>query len=360
MPKVLIVATSRKTRGGITSVVKAHEAGKQWQSYNCCWIETHQDKSFIKKFVIVFWAFFKYIFLLPCYDMVHIHVGEAPSALRKLPFAIFAKVLKKKMIVHFHSFSPDTTIKGKYSFLYKHLFKNADKVIVLSEYWKKEVNNAFSDIKLQVIYNPCLREIKNKSIGSADYNGPILKKRSILYAGTINQRKGYKDMIRAFAKIISESPKGRYKDWQLVFAGNGEIEIGKKLAKELGIESQTKWLGWVTGAEKDRAFHDATMFCLPSYAEGFPMSVLDAWSYGLPVITTPVGGIPDVAQPRENMLLFLPGDIDNLAQCMKWMMDDSELRKKISIASTRLAQTIFNIDTINKQIEELYAEVLSQ
>lgn len=77
------------------------------------------------------------------------------------------------------------------------------------------------------------------------------------------------------------------------------------------------FLGWVSGEAKDNAFKEAMIFCLPSYAEGFPMSVLDAWSYGLPVITTPVGGIPDVAQDGVNMLLFNPGDIDMLAKQMK-------------------------------------------
>lgn len=49
------------------------------------------------------------------------------------------------------------------------------------------------------------------------------------------------------------------------------------------------------------------------YTVGFPMGVIDAWVYGLPVITTPVGGIPDIAIDGKNMLLFTPGDIDALA-----------------------------------------------
>lgn len=55
-------------------------------------------------------------------------------------------------------------------------------------------------------------------------------------------------MIKAFAKIAP-----RYLDWEIVFAGNGEIENGIKLAKELGIELQTKFLGWINGKDKDKA-----------------------------------------------------------------------------------------------------------
>ena len=49
MAKVLVIATSRKTRGGITSVVKAHETGEQWKKYHCRWIETHRDGNSIRK-----------------------------------------------------------------------------------------------------------------------------------------------------------------------------------------------------------------------------------------------------------------------------------------------------------------------
>ena len=88
------------------------------------------------------------------------------------------------------------------------------------------------------------------------------------------------------------------------------------------------------------------------------MSVLDAWSYGLPVITTPVGGIPDVAKDGENMLLFNPGDVDALADCMDRMINDKDLRDKISRASLEFARVRFNIETINSEVEKHYEEVL--
>lgn len=88
------------------------------------------------------------------------------------------------------------------------------------------------------------------------------------------------------------------------------------------------------------------------------MSVLDAWSYGLPVITTPVGGIPDVAKDGENMLLFNPGDADALAECMDRMITDKNMRDRISRASLEFARVRFNIETINKEVGILYQDVL--
>ena len=159
-------------------------------------------------------------------------------------------------------------------------------------------------------------------------------------------------MLRAFAKIAKEHPM-----WSLVFAGNGEVERGRDLSGQLGISHQVKWLGWVTGAEKDTAFRDASVYCLPSYAEGFPMGVLDAWSYGLPVITTPVGGIPDIADDGNNMLLFAPGDVGTLAIQLERVFSNATLRRRIAQESENLANTKFNIQTINKQIGSLYEEL---
>lgn len=256
----------------------------------------------------------------------------------------WANLWKKKVIIHFHAFSPETTINGKYQKVYKYLFNHADKVIVLSQLWKNYVNNTFHlGNKVQIIYNPCTTEILPNRYS---------KQNIILYAGTINTRKGYADMIKAFAQIASQYP-----EWKIVFAGNGDIDKGKMLAKKLGIELQTQFLGWINGKEKDKAFKEATIFCLPSYAEGFPMAVLDAWAYGLPVITTPVGGIPDIAKDGDNLLLFQPGDYNKLAHLMECLINNKTLREKIIKQSLILSKTTFNIDTINKHISNLYTNL---
>ncbi len=346
MSKVLVVATSRKTRGGITSVVKAYEAGAQWSKYHCRWIQTHVDKGFLWKLIYAIRGFAEYLLFLPESGIVHIHVGEAPSALRKLLFFRLAKWLKKKIIVHYHSFSPETTINGAHSDRYRKLLCGADVVVVLSNYWKQVVDEKFHlGDRIKVIYNPC-PTITNPQ--------KYEKTKSILYAGTLNQRKGYADLIKAFAKVAS-----KHLDWKVVLAGNGAVEQARALAKELGIENQVELLGWISGENKDKAFKQASVFCLPSYAEGFPMAVLDAWAYGLSVVTTPVGGIPDLAVDGENMLLFNPGDIETLADKLDLIMSDEALRDKLSAASVKMASEKFNLKTITEQVGELYESLKS-
>ena len=266
----------------------------------------------------------------------------------------FVKIFRKKVISHFHAFSLDNTIGSEWRDKYEYLFHNSDIVIVLSEYWRKAlVEELGLDIKkVKILYNPCPLVEPRINEDESRINKSVNNK-EILYAGTVCHRKGYDDMIRAFAKVVP-----LHRDWKIVFAGNGEIEQGKVLAAELGIADQTVFLGWVSGKDKDAAFRDATVFCLPSYAEGFPMGVLDAWAYGLPVITTPVGGIPDIAIEGKNMLLFNPGDIDALASQMERIISNDKLRQSIAAESTHLAHSTFNVQTINRQLGEMYEEVL--
>lgn len=344
MARVLIVATSHKTRGGITSVIKAHQQGTQWKIFHCKWIETHIDKSVFWKLLYLIKGLVTYLILLPFYDIIHIHTSEPPSAIRKCIFMWFAKLYRKKTIVHFHAFSTETTIKSKYKEVYYYLFNKADIVIVLSNFWKECINNDFNlGGKIRVVYNPCTTEISYKQ-----YN----KKNHILYAGTINARKGYEDLIKAFGLIAN-----KYPDWEIIFAGNGEIEKGRKIAIDLGIEKQIIFLGWVNGVDKDKTFKEASIFCLPSYAEGFPMAVLDAWAYSLPVITTPVGGIPDIAKNEENILLFQPGDYKSLSKQIDKLITNTELRNNIIRNSSELAKTTFSTNNINNTIKKIYYSI---
>ena len=84
------------------------------------------------------------------------------------------------------------------------------------------------------------------------------------------------------------------------------------------------------------------------------MGVLDAWAYGLPVITTPVGGIPDIAKDGKNCLLFIPGDTDKLAEQMDKMMSSETLRIYIAKESSELAKGIFSVEEVTGRLENIY------
>lgn len=342
MTKVLIVATSRKTRGGITSVIKAHETGEQWKRYHCHWVQTHRDGPAWRKMMYFASGMIDFLIRLPFYDIVHIHTADYGTEKRKRIFARIAKMFGKKLIVHLHSSGIEYSIGEQYRQLYCYSFIHADKIIALSNMWRDEIIKTFDlpPEKVEVIYNPCPDVIPSK-LGERD--------KYILFAGTLTHRKGYDDLIKAFAYVSALNPT-----WRLKLAGNGEIEEGKRLASELGISNNVDFLGWINGDEKDKAFRKASAYCLPSYSEGFPMGVLDAWAYHLPVVTTPVGGIPDVAKDGENLLLFAPGDIKSLCSKLDTLMNSEKLKKELTTASALLSNNKFGIMIITNQLGKLY------
>ena len=344
MSKVLIIATSRKTRGGITSVIKAHKTGEQWKKFHCKWIETHRDGNNIRKLWYLGTALIEYFCLLPFYDIVHIHIATTQSAKRKQFFFYPAKWLKKKIILHFHPSNEKFLFEPYNQALYRKLFSQADLVLVLSEQWKRWIKEALGLTEhIEILYNPC--PIVNRR--------DDIREKSILFAGTIIPRKGYETLLRGFALIASIYP-----EWRITFAGNGEIENAQRIAKELKIEKQVEFLGWVSGNKKEQAFQKASIYCLASDGEGFPMGVLDAWAYGIPSVVTPVGGIPDIVTNGENGLVFKVNNETELAKQLEKIITNNNLYKKLADASIHLARTTFNISTINRQLERIYSNLL--
>ncbi|WP_197437636.1 glycosyltransferase family 4 protein [Polaribacter sp. BAL334] len=343
--RILVIATSRKTRGGITSVIKAHSTQSYWKEWNCKWLETHIDKNIFYKLWYFIKSFTKFLFIVPFYDIIHIHLSEVQSLKRKTFYFLICRLLKKRIIIHFHAFSPETTINSKYKWLYKSVFNTSNCIIVLSDLWKKWVIEYLDlkESKIFVIYNPCPK---------VNLSQEIKKENIILFAGTINERKGYSTLISAFANVAN-----KYPDWSLFFAGNGEIEKAKILVDKFNISSQVKFLGWIKDNEKESIFNKASIFCLPSYNEGFPMAVLDAWAYGIPTISTPVGGMPDIGIHSENCLFFKPGNIDELTECIVKLINDENLRIKLRKESINLSNTIFNQEIIGNKISQLYASL---
>lgn len=340
MSKVLVLATSRKTRGGITSVIKAYERNPIWKEYHCHWLQTHRDGYLFRKLLYLIAAWIQYLILLPFYDIIHVHGTGGSSAKRKYPFIRLAKKFNKKIIFHFHP-SSEKILFDKDSFLLQKIFDCADLILILSPQWGNWINDAFphNHYNMKVQWNPCPNVIRSS----------INKKKYILFAGTIIKRKGYDVLLNAFSQISS-----KYPDWKLVFAGNGEIDNGRAMAATLRISSQVIWTGWLTGKDKERVFQEASIYCLASWGEGFPMGVLDAWAYGIPCVMTPVGGIPDIVKDGVNGMLFPTGSDKCLAEKLIQLIEKKALRNSIVAASDKLVYSVFSETEVNKALGEIY------
>lgn len=339
MARVLIIGTSKYTRGGITAVIKAQQQGEQWEKYHCKWIGYHVDRANWIKALYYIYALILYCIHLPFYQIVHFQFSLTTDARRSYYFFKVAKWLGKKTIVHLHC---GDQLPEIWSPMYEELFTRCDLALVLSPSIKRKVEGYIGCThRVEVLYNPC-PTIKTIT--------PFSKReKKILFAGTLNSNKGYSDFIKGFAKIAK-----KYPDWKVVFAGNGEIDKAKSLARSLGIENQCEFLGWVNGEQKDSAFRRASVLCLASYQEGFPMAVLDAWAYGVPVVSTPAGGLIDIIEEGKNGLLFEAGNIDQMAEKLETILVDIALREHIAQESRFMAETTFNINNLNHKLGEMY------
>lgn len=337
--KVLVLATSPKTRGGITSVLNCYKKQPMWEEFGCRWISTHRDGSKFLKLVYLIGAWGRFICLLPFYDIVHLHVGLRPSMFRKYPFFRIARAFGKKTVVHLHCGSQLDSIWNR---RYSKVFTSADRVLVLSESIRKDVvsriGEALSD-KVTVLYNPAGQS-------PAKFEN---RKKLILFAGLLIPEKGCFDLITAFARLA-----GRFPGWRLVLAGEGRKDDCRLLAGKLGVEDALDLPGWVDADRMSELYSEASVFCLPSYAEGLPMSILEAWSSGLPVVCSPVGAVPEVAEDGKNALFVSPGNPDELADRLSSLMEDKKLREDIGNRALATARTLFSPSAVCRQLSEIY------
>jgi len=280
-------------------------------------------------------------------DLIHIHVSERGSFLRKSIIAVLAFIFSKPVIMHthgceFHVFHDSLSPPLKY--LLNRVLQSCACVIVLSESWKEvyEEKCGLSPNKVLVRYNPV---VTPASIPSKAVSDKIV----FLILGKVNERKGVFDLLQALAKLPAETRE----NVELIVAGSGEVDKAVALTEELNIESLVRFTGWVNHQVRDELLAETDVFVLPSYNEGLPMALLEAMAWKIPVITTPVGGIPEVIEHGQTGLLVEPGDIKAITKSMLSLIYDESLRDKFSKASYEKA-SLLDIKNYSRDILDLY------
>jgi len=346
-PRVLVVTTARATRGGIASVVRAMEQDKLWKRFSCRWIETQIDRNLFMKLLYLVRSYLQFFIFVPFYDLLHFHTVPGNSTLNHLPLQQWARFLGKKTIIHLHI--GDQLHDYADNLAFKTLLNRADLILAISEMAKSALESLYRvKVPVEVLYNACPEVIRRKP-PTVDNTA-----QTILVAGIIDKNKAYDIIIRAFAKVSDDFP-----DWRLVFAGNGAIDDAQQIAAAHGINGRVTFPGWVSGGIKDELFANSTVYCLVSYKEGFPVAVLEAWNWQLPVICTPVGGLSDVVVDGVNVLVVKPGNVDELAAAMQKLMADPLLRNRLAEKSHQLLNERFRARLIYSRLETIYLKLSS-
>lgn len=339
-PKVMIVGSASSSKGGVASVINLLKTSKLWNQYQCYWLETQIQDNLLIKLIFCLRSYFLSIFKIPLYDIIHFHTVPGRSLLIQFPVFLLSLIYRKKIILHFHAGNQfDDYANSK---LFKFCLKQSNYIILLSNSLKNKLTSLFPDVKteMSVIYNPCLDP------ETLPYNE---RSKTIIFSGKLNHNKGYDILLKAFSLIYRDYP-----EWKLIFMGDGEINKAASLAKELEINSKTRFMGYTVGKVKDTIYKNASILCLCSYKEGLPMAVIEAWSYGIPVITTLAGGLSEIIIENKNAITFNFGNYQELSQKLKYLIDDYSIREKMSKFSRKFALENFSITQVTVQISHIY------
>jgi len=356
--KVCMVVPNPMVKGGIAAVVNGYRGSKLEQDYEIIYVESYIDGSKFQKFIKAICGYFIFlkVLLFNRPNIVHIHSSFGSSFYRKLPFVYLSFWFKIPIINHIHGADFDefyiSASKRKKEKI-KRVYNKCDYLIALSDEWKERLS--------QIVPKEHIVIIENYSTIHKDALEDRLKRNvnnKVLFLGEIGERKGCFDIPSVVELVVRSIP-----DVQFILAGSGSEEDENKvktLLREKKVDQNVSFPGWVRDEEKDKLLRESDLFFLPSYNEGMPMSVLDAMGYGLPVLSTNVGGIPKIVLNDENGFCFNPGDIELMSKAIIDILHSEENRCKFSEMSVKLVELKLSLGKHINKMENLYSELVNE
>lgn len=347
--KVLFLGVSKKTKGGMTAVLVSYDKYIEDMRFIPTWMLGNKA---VKSWYAL-QALVRTWFLLT-FDkrikIVHIHGAANASFERCKLFINLAKKCGKKVILHEHAADFVEYFDGaddKQAIT--DMLQKCDALIVLSQSWKEYFASiGMDDSKIHVLNNivspPELLPEKHVADG----------KLHLMYMGEISKRKGGFDLLQAIA-----DNKDYFKNKLVLRMGGNEVDGDiKTFIKEHGLESFVSYEGWIAGQKKIDCLNWEDVYILPSYNEGLPIAILEAMAYSHPVISTPVGGIPEVIETGKNGMLVQPGDTKAIADAIKYYIENPDVIKVHGGSAYQVVQNFFP-ERVFYDLKKIYEKVTS-
>ena len=239
---------------------------------------------------------------------IHVNMGDRASVVRKGLITVAARLTGATVVLHLHAVELERHYRAGGWVLRRLValpFRIASTNVVLGRYCKRWLVDELgvNPEKVDVVTNGVPLAVAPHRQVRNDAN-PI----SLLFLGTLTERKGVSDLLNALAKLASNHPP-----WHLVMAGGGDIQRYRGLANELGVIKKITFAGWVDQSRANALVRASDLLILPSYEEGLPLVILEALGSGTPVLCTAVGAIPEVLADGDTAIFSRPGDVDHLA-----------------------------------------------
>lgn len=349
MPNVLMIGPSPTAMGGMAAVENGILEAVRRRGDGAVFVSTFEEGSKIKKLAVAGKAYINYLSELDKCDLVHVHMASRGSYKRKTVFMDAAFKHDKPVLLHLHGSEFAVWYDGECSDAQRadicRTFNRCAKVVVLSKEWEEFLlSRGICDVdRIVVLHNAV--EVPDSNV--TDYTA-----NTVLFMGRLDGRKSPDALLRAGKVLL-----GLHSDARFVFGGDGDVSRYQKLAEDLGISEACSFIGWATDEKKANAFRSSSIYCLPSKNEGMPISVLEAMSYGLATLATPVGGVPQIIRDGEDGLLFPVGDVDALVAALDRLMSDSALKETLGRAGRKRIQTAFSFDAFMGNLIDIYEEI---
>jgi glycosyltransferase involved in cell wall biosynthesis len=355
-PTVALVGPRPDTHGGVAAMLRILADSDLSNRYRVVVVSTYRDGSRVQKAVQALVGLVRLTLLSfrGKLDLVHLHSSWGASFTRKAVALAIVKAARRPVVLHLHGgrFEYELVRPGPWGFLRRRAIRwaltTADVVVALTPGWAEKLGDLARIRRLRVVPNApefVSQPMRNEPVGPP----------TIVYLGHLYRAKGVFELVEAFAALRSEHP-----DLRLVLAGDGsetdELQA-HALARGLGPDA-VELPGWIGPERKLQLLSSACCFVLPSYHEGLPLAMLEAMTCGVPVVATPVGGIPEVVTDEVDALLVPPRDSQALAGALARVLNDRALAARLSDGGRRRALEDYSPAAIVKRVDAIYSELL--
>lgn len=296
-------------------------------------------------------------------DIVHLHLGSPPATLAALRYI----KKKRKTFVVTHHLDPEwnygSIIRRILVFIYakyyvKKALSKSDIIIALSEHFLN-MSKFLSDYitKIEIIPNGINLEDFDSpytKIEAREKLGLSLDDKIILFVGALTERKGPQVLLKAMPIILRNVPDSRL---ILVGSSTDYLKSLEKLAKDLSIESNVEFTGFVDDATKVMYYKSADVFVLPSFSESFGIVLLEASACGLPLVVSDLEAFRAIIEEGYNGLFTKTGDGKGFASKIIPLLKNEEERIRMG-ANAKEKVKDYSWERIAEETKKIYEEVL--
>lgn len=305
--------------------------------------------------VITGWHLLKFPWVLIRQRPVIVHI----AAVTYWPFwesaiyLLMSKVMGVKVV--FHMLAPFDVFyqrsDRKIHSLIRLALRRADHVVCLSE-GDKAVMSTFLPSSSVAVLRSNVR-LSAASAINVDRGGR--ERINVIFIGGLDPfRKGIYDILKALPMVISAC-----KDIRFTFTGGDNVRYALDNSLDPLFAPWVSFRGWLSEIEKEALYRAADLLLLPSYEEGLPYVIVEAMAAGLPIVSTPVGAIPEVIEEGINGFLITPGEYQTLARRIVRLCRDEQLRLQIGHTNRDEASRLYAQDVIFQELEAIYDQLLA-